>query len=61
VRTGSDRAGVVLLLVVAGTRAGSLWQSKELHSYAAGPKELVLIDGATHMDLYDGKGRDAAP
>lgn len=46
---------------MAGTRAGSLWQSKELHSYAAGPKELVLIDGATHMDLYDGKGRDAAP
>jgi hypothetical protein len=46
------------LLVVAGTDAGSLWQSKELHSLAAGPKELVLIDGATHMDLYDGKGRD---
>jgi hypothetical protein len=48
------------LLVVAGTKAGSLWQSKELHSRAAGPKELVLIDGATHMDLYDGDGRDIA-
>ena len=26
------------LLVVADTRAGSLWQSKELHSCAAGPR-----------------------
>ncbi len=48
------------LLVVAGTKAGSLWQSKDLHSRAAGPKELILIDGATHMDLYDGPGRDTA-
>jgi uncharacterized protein len=42
------------LLVIAGTEAGSLWHSQELYAKAAGPKKLVLIDGATHMDLYDG-------
>jgi fermentation-respiration switch protein FrsA (DUF1100 family) len=42
------------LLVIAGTEAGSLWHSQELYAKAPGPKELVLIDGATHMDLYDG-------
>jgi fermentation-respiration switch protein FrsA (DUF1100 family) len=42
------------LLVVAGTEAGSLWHSQELYAKAPGTKELVMIDGATHMDLYDG-------
>lgn len=47
------------LLVVAGTDAGSLWHSQELYTRAASTeKELYLIDGATHMDLYDGKGVD---
>jgi fermentation-respiration switch protein FrsA (DUF1100 family) len=41
------------LLVVAGTEAESLWHSQELYAKAPGPKELVLIEGATHMDLYD--------
>jgi fermentation-respiration switch protein FrsA (DUF1100 family) len=44
------------IMIVAGNQAGSLWQSQELHAKAAGPKELALIDGATHMDLYDGPG-----
>lgn len=48
------------LLVVAGSEAGSLWHSQELHTRAAGPKELVIIDGATHMDLYDGSGMEDA-
>ncbi len=42
------------LLVVAGSEAGSLWHSAELYAKARGNKELVVIDGATHMDLYDG-------
>jgi fermentation-respiration switch protein FrsA (DUF1100 family) len=42
------------LLVIAGSEANSLWHSQELHAKAPGPKELIVIDGATHMDLYDG-------
>ncbi len=34
-------------------RSGSLWHSAELYANAPGPKQLVVIDGATHMDLYD--------
>lgn len=44
------------LMMVAGSNAASLWHSEELNTRAAGPKELVIIDGATHMDLYDGEG-----
>ncbi len=47
-------------MIIAGNQAGSLWHSQELHALAAGPKELVLIDGATHMDLYDGEGMGVA-
>jgi fermentation-respiration switch protein FrsA (DUF1100 family) len=41
------------LLVIAGSKAESLWHSAELYAKAPGPKELVEIGGATHMDLYD--------
>jgi uncharacterized protein len=41
------------LLVVAGSKAESLWHSQELHAKATGPKELFIAEGATHMDLYD--------
>lgn len=60
---GFDQVDTLLtqpLLVIAGSEAGSLWHSQELHARAAGPKELLIIDGATHMDLYDGKGADLA-
>jgi fermentation-respiration switch protein FrsA (DUF1100 family) len=43
------------LLVIAGSAAGSLWHSQELHARAKGQKELFIIDGATHMDLYVGE------
>jgi fermentation-respiration switch protein FrsA (DUF1100 family) len=55
--TGFDLVETFLtqpLLVIAGSEAGSLWHSQELYAKAPGPKELVVIDGATHMDLYDG-------
>jgi fermentation-respiration switch protein FrsA (DUF1100 family) len=39
------------LLIIAGSEAGSLWQSKEVHAQAPGPKELFIIEGAGHMDL----------
>jgi fermentation-respiration switch protein FrsA (DUF1100 family) len=44
------------LLVIAGSEAGSLWHSQELYAKAPGPKELFMIEGAGHMDLYDGDG-----
>ncbi len=44
------------LLLVAGSEAGSLWHSQELNAKAASKeKELFIIQGATHMDLYDGR------
>jgi fermentation-respiration switch protein FrsA (DUF1100 family) len=61
--TGFDRVETLTqpLLIIAGSEAGSLWHSLELYAKAsAGPKELVIIDGATHMDLYDGQGADQA-
>lgn len=57
--SGFDRVDTLLtqpLLVIAGSEAGSLWHSKELHAKAPGPKELFIVQGATHMDLYDGEG-----
>ena len=62
--TGFEGADTFLtqpLLIVAGSDAGSLWHSQELNAKAASKaKELVIIDGATHMDLYDGQGADDA-
>lgn len=41
--------------MIAGSEAGSLWHSQELYTRAkAEKKELFIIDGATHMDLYAG-------
>ena len=60
---GFDRIDTLLtqpLMIVAGSEAGSLWHSEELNAKAAGPKEFVVIDGATHMDLYDGPGAETA-
>lgn len=53
---GFDQVETLLtqpLLVIAGSKAGSLWHSQELHQKAKGEKELFIIDGATHMELYD--------
>ncbi len=60
--TGFDRVELLTqpLMIVAGSNARSLWHSQELHAKAAGPKELFLVDGATHMDLYDGNGVNTA-
>lgn len=62
--TGFEGAETYLtqpLLMVAGSEAGSLWHSEALIAKAASAqKELVVIPGATHMDLYDGDGASAA-
>lgn len=60
--TGFDRVETLTqpVMIVAGSKAGSLWHSKALFTRAPGKKDLVLIPGATHMDLYDGPGADLA-
>lgn len=58
---GADTSITQPLLMIAGSEAGSLWHSKELNAKAASrDKELFIIPGATHMDLYDGPGADTA-
>ena len=50
----ADRLLTQPLLLIAGSEAGSLWQSQELIKKAASKnKELFIVKGATHMDLYD--------
>lgn len=48
------------ILVIAGSKAGSIWHSHELYAKAPGYKELFVIVGASHMDLYDGEHVDTA-
>jgi fermentation-respiration switch protein FrsA (DUF1100 family) len=42
-------------LFIAGSKAGSQWHSQDAYRLAKGDKELFIVDGATHMTLYDGK------
>lgn len=39
--------------VIVGSKAGSRWQGEDVYKRITSPKELVVIDNATHMDLYD--------
>jgi len=41
------------LLVIAGSKADTLFWSQQVIDKAKDPKELFVIDGATHIDLYD--------
>jgi uncharacterized protein len=41
------------LLVIAGSKADTLFWSQQVLDKAKEPKELFMIDGATHIDLYD--------
>lgn len=40
-------------LVIAGEKAGSLWQSKLAYELSRGPKELCIFDNAGHFDFYN--------
>jgi fermentation-respiration switch protein FrsA (DUF1100 family) len=41
------------LLVIAGSKADTLFWSEEVYKKAKEPKELHIVEGATHMDMYD--------
>ncbi|WP_327420028.1 alpha/beta hydrolase [Streptomyces sp. NBC_01230] len=41
------------LLMIAGTEADTAYFSREAVEKAHEPKELFLVEGATHIDLYD--------
>jgi fermentation-respiration switch protein FrsA (DUF1100 family) len=41
------------ILMLAGSDAGSLWNTTGLHSRVRSDKKLVIVDGGTHMDFYD--------
>lgn len=48
------------LLIVVGSVAGSKWMSDDLLSRAASTdKQMHVVDGANHMDLYDGEAEVA--
>lgn len=40
-------------LIIAGSKAGSLWQSKKAYELSTGPKELYIVESAGHFDFYD--------
>lgn len=41
------------VLLVAGENAHSRYYSEDVYKMASGPKELVLVPNADHVDLYD--------
>jgi len=41
------------LLVIAGSKADTLFWSQDVLRKAKEPKELYLVEGASHMDMYD--------
>lgn len=41
------------LLVIAGSKADTLFWSQQVYQKAREPKELFVVEGATHIDLYD--------
>lgn len=43
------------VLIIAGSAAHSRYFSEDAYGTAAEPKELMIIEGADHVDLYDRK------
>jgi len=41
------------IMLVAGENAHSLYYSKDIYDSAYDPKELLIVPGADHVDLYD--------
>ena len=45
------------ILFVVGDRAHSRFFSEDAYAAAAEPKEMVVVDDAEHIDLYDRRDR----
>jgi fermentation-respiration switch protein FrsA (DUF1100 family) len=41
------------LLLIVGREAVTAWMAVEAYQKAVGPKEIVWVEGASHVDLYD--------
>ncbi|ROR64822.1 alpha/beta hydrolase [Agrococcus jenensis] len=41
------------IMLITGDEAHSRWFSDDVHAQATGPKELIVVPGARHIDLYD--------
>ncbi len=41
------------ILIITGENAHSRYLSEDAYKAAKEPKELIVIDGAVHTDLYD--------
>jgi fermentation-respiration switch protein FrsA (DUF1100 family) len=41
------------VLLIAGEKANSLYFSQDAYRRASEPRELYIVPGATHVDLYD--------
>jgi uncharacterized protein len=41
------------IMLVAGANAHSRYYSEDIYKAASDPKELVIVPGADHVDLYD--------
>lgn len=49
------------VLIIAGENAHSRYFSEDAYKAANEPKELMIIPGAVHVDLYDGGDRNYIP
>lgn len=51
--THNDMISPRPLLMITGTKAATKWYSEDGVAAAKEPKELVVLEGLTHADLYD--------
>lgn len=41
------------VLFIAGSEAGTRWQSEHAYERALEPKDIFIVDGTNHFDMYD--------
>ncbi len=41
------------VLFIAGSEAGTLWQSENAYERALEPKDIHIVEGTNHFDMYD--------